>query len=151
MGLLGLNDLKLKLERYCAYQDRCTQDVLQKIKKIGIEDSEKIKITLHHLESLGFIDDSRFVNSFISGKVSIKKWGVNKIKSSLFEKRLDCELIDRGLNKIDKSLYEKNLRSLFEKKSKELTGFETDFTKKSKIIRYLSGKGYTTEEINRCF
>jgi SOS response regulatory protein OraA/RecX len=37
------------------------------------------------------------------------------------------------------------------KKKEGLPGFETDYAKKSKIIRFLAGKGYSSEEIRRCF
>lgn len=151
MSSLGFNEILLRLERYCAYQERCTHEVLQKIKTIGLEDSQKIQELLKHLQSLDFLNDMRFVESYINGRVSIKKWGVNKIKAGLFEKRIDSKLIDEGLHKLDKPLYERNLRSLFDKKKEGLPGFETDYAKKSKIIRFLAGKGYSSEEIRRCF
>ena len=55
----------------------------------------------------------------------------------------------RGL--INKSIYEKNLQALFDKKKEGLPGFESDYKKKSKIMRFLATKGYTSEEIGRCF
>jgi regulatory protein len=87
MSSLGFNEIVLRLERYCAYQERCTHEVLQKIKTIGLEDSQKIQELLKHLQSLDFLNDMRCVESYINGKVSIKKWGVNKIKAGLFEKK----------------------------------------------------------------
>ena len=111
----------------------------------------KIQEALQHLRSLDFLNDKRFVESYINGKVSIKKWGVNKIKARLFEKRIDPKLIDDGLGQINKSIYEKNLQALFDKKKEGLPGFESDYKKKSKIMRFLATKGYTSEEIGRCF
>ncbi len=151
MSSLGFKEILLRLERYCAYQERCTHEVLQKIKTIGLEDSQKIQEALKHLQSLDFLNDRRFVESYINGRVSIKKWGVNKIKAGLFEKRIDSRLIDEGLHKLDKPLYERNLQSLFDKKKEGLPGFEADYAKKSKIIRFLAGKGYSSEEIKGCF
>ena len=118
MSSLGFNEIIIRLERYCAYQERCTYEVLQKIKTIGLEDPKKIKDALLHLESFGFLNNKRFVESYINGKVSIKKWGVIKIKAGLLEKRIDQKLINDGIAKIDESLYEQNLRSLFEKKQR---------------------------------
>jgi regulatory protein len=151
MSSLGFNEIILRLERYCAYQERCKHEVLQKIKTIGLEDPDKIEEAFRHLESLSFVSDIRFVESYIAGKVSIKRWGVNKIKAGLFEKRIDSNLIERGLVKIDKPLYKKNLQSLFDKKKQGLPGYEDDYVIKSKIMRFLAAKGYTAEEINSCF
>ena len=151
MSSLGFNEIIIRLERYCAYQERCTHEVLQKIKTIGLEDPKKIKEALLHLESCGFLNNKRFVESYINGKVSIKKWGVIKIKAGLFEKRIDQKLINDGIAKIDECLYEKNLRSLFEKKTEDIPDFTSDYKKKAKIMRFLAAKGYTSEEINGCF
>ena len=151
MSSLGFNEIIIRLERYCAYQERCTHEVLQKIKTIGLEDPKKIKEALLHLESCGFLNNKRFVESYINGKVSIKKWGVIKIKAGLFEKRIDQKLINDGIAKIDENIYEQNLRSLFEKKTKSVPGFISDYNQKLKVMRFLAAKGYTLEEINRCF
>lgn len=151
MSSLGFNEIIIRLESYCAYQERCTHEVLQKINTIGLEDSNKIKDVLQHLKSLNFLNDKRFVDSYVKGKVSIKKWGVNKIKAGLFEKRIDQKLINDGITKIDECLYEKNLRSLFEKKTEDIPDFTSDYKKKAKIMRFLAAKGYTSEEINGCF
>ena len=151
MDSLGFNEIIIRLERYCAYQERCTHEVLQKVKTIGLDDSQKIQEALQHLRSLDFLNDKRFVESYINGRISIKKWGVNKIKAGLFEKRIDPKLIDDGLGQINKSIYEKNLQALLNKKKEGLPGFESDYKKKSKIMRFLATKGYTSEEIGRCF
>ena len=59
MSSLGFNEIILRLERYCAYQERCKHEVLQKIKTIGLEDPDKIEEALRHLESLSFVSDIR--------------------------------------------------------------------------------------------
>ena len=151
MSSLGFNEILMRLERYCAYQERCTHEVLQKIKTIGLEDSQKVQEALHHLRALDFLNDKRFVESYINGKVSIKKWGVNKIKAGLFEKRIEQKLINDGLAQINQVLYEKNIRVLFDKKKAGLPGFESNYTEKLKIMRYLAAKGYTPDQISSCF
>ncbi len=151
MSSLGFNEILVRLERYCAYQDRCKYEVLKKIKTIGIEEQSKTQKILQHLISSGFLNEERFVESYITGKVSIKKWGTNKIRAGLFEKRIQQQLIDNGINKIDKTLYHNNLNYLFDKKTRALPGFDSDYRIKSKIMRFLATKGYTAEEIKGCF
>tara|TARA_B100000902_G_C27041651_1_gene779622 strand:+ start:469 stop:846 length:378 start_codon:yes stop_codon:yes gene_type:complete len=125
--------------------------VLKKIKTIGLEEQSKTQKILQHLISSGFLNEERFVESYITGKVSIKKWGTNKIRAGLFEKRIQQQLIDNGINKIDKTLYHNNLNYLFDKKTRALPGFDSDYRIKSKIMRFLATKGYTAEEIKGCF
>jgi regulatory protein len=148
---LGFNEILKRLEYFCAYQERCEFDVLEKIKKLGLQNPEKTEMLIKRLQKDGFLDQKRFVNSYITGKVSIKKWGVNKIRAGLIQKRIEPVIIARGIMEIDAGLYQENLQALFEKKILALKDYKTDYQQKSKVIRFLSGKGYSSEEIYRLF
>jgi len=148
---LGFNEILKRLEYFCAYQERCEYDVLEKIKKFGLQNREKTEMLIKRLQKDGFLDQKRFVNSYITGKVSIKKWGVNKIRAGLVQKRIEPVIIARGIMEIDAGLYQENLQALFEKKILALKDYKTDYQQKSKVIRFLSGKGYSSEEIYRLF
>jgi regulatory protein len=148
---LGFNEILKRLEYFCAYQERCEFDVLEKIKKLGLQNPEKTEMLIKRLQKDGFLDQKRFVNSYITGKVSIKKWGVNKIRAGLVQKRIEPVIIARGIMEIDAGLYKENLQALFEKKILALKDYKTDYQQKSKVIRFLSGKGYSSEEIYRLF
>ena len=151
MESLGFNEILKRLEYFCAYQERCEFDVLEKIKKLGLQNPEKTEMLIKRLQKDGFLDQKRFVNSYITGKVSIKKWGVNKIRAGLIQKRIEPVIIARGIMEIDADLYQENLQALFEKKIIALKDYKTDYQQKSKVIRFLSGKGYSSEEIYRLF
>jgi regulatory protein len=148
---LGFNEILKRLEYFCAYQERCEYDVLEKVKKFGLQNPEKTEMLIKRLQKDGFLDQKRFVNSYITGKVSIKKWGVNKIRAGLVQKRIEPVIIARGIMGIDADLYQENLQALFEKKIIALKDYKTDYQQKSKVIRFLSGKGYSSEEIYRLF
>ena len=151
MESLGFNEILKRLEYFCAYQERCEFDVLEKVKKLGLQNPEKTEMLIKRLQKDGFLDQKRFVNSYITGKVSIKKWGVNKIRAGLIQKRIEPVIIARGIMEIDAGLYQENLQALFEKKILALKDYKTDYQQKSKVIRFLSGKGYSSEEIYRLF
>ena len=151
MESLGFNEILKRLEYFCAYQERCEYDVLEKVKKFGLQNPEKTEMLIKRLQKDGFLDQKRFVNSYITGKISIKKWGVNKIRAGLVQKRIEPVIIARGIMEIDAGLYQENLQSLFEKKILALKDYKTDYQQKSKVIRFLSGKGYSSEEIYRLF
>jgi regulatory protein len=148
---LGFNEILKRLEYFCAYQERCEFDVLEKVKKLGLQNPEKTEMLIKRLQKDGFLDQKRFVNSYITGKVSIKKWGVNNIRAGLVQKRIEPVIIARGIMEIDAGLYQENLQALFEKKILALKDYKTDYQQKSKVIRFLSGKGYSSEEIYRLF
>ena len=151
MEALGFEELLTRLEYFCAYQERCEYDVLEKIKKLCLDGPEKTKLLIKRLQKEGFLDQQRFIASYVMGKVSIKKWGVNKIRAGLIQKRISPDDIARGMMEIDTNIYQENLRSLFEKKIINLADYKTDYQQKSKVVRFLSSKGYTAEEVYGLF
>ena len=151
MEVLGFDEILKRLEYFCAYQERCEYDVLEKIKKLGLDGPEKTMLLIKRLQKEGFLDQQRFITSYVMGKVSIKKWGVNKIRAGLIQKRISPDDIARGIMEIDTNIYQENLRSLFEKKIINLADYKTDYQQKSKVVRFLSSKGYTAEEVYGLF
>lgn len=147
MGLLEFSKIKSKLERYCAYQERSVYEAEKKIKTFIVED-EKIEILISSLISDGFLNQNRFVESFIQGKVNLKKWGKQKIRSGLIQHKISKELIDQGLQNISKEKYNQNLRGLAEKKALTLKKGLSAFEKKGKVLRFLSSKGYSGEDFD---
>jgi regulatory protein len=67
-------DALKKLQRYCAYQDRCHQEARRKLLDLGIygDDLEEI---ISELISDNFLNEERFARSFARGKFRIKGWG----------------------------------------------------------------------------
>ena len=146
MESLGFDEIKLRLERFCAYQERCSNDVLIKMQSLGVSEKPLETKLLNSLKKDRFINDKRFVEAFIEGKVNIKKWGVNKIRAGLFQRFISSALIEEGLLGLDKSKYKKNLLNLATKKEALLSEKETAYIKKTKVLRYLASKGYTSED-----
>lgn len=146
MESLGFGEIKLRLERFCAYQERCSNDVLIKMQSLGVSEKTLETKLLNALKKDRFLNDKRFVEAFIEGKVNIKKWGVNKIRAGLFQRFISSALIEEGLLGLDKPKYKKNLLSLVTKKEALLSEKETAYIKKTKVLRYLASKGYTSED-----
>lgn len=133
-----------KLERYCAYQDRCTQEVLTKLRSLQVEEKEAQQI-LRLLKNDGFVDDERYAQSYIRGKVGLKQWGKQKIRMSLLQKGIPKELINKYLEYITPQQYTDNLQAAVRK----WTQSHGPVTQENitKLYRHLMAKGYTYEEI----
>ena len=133
------NDAILKkVLRYCAYQDRCTQEVRIKLATFDMPDSEKGKI-MKLLVDEGYLDDERYASTFVRSKIHLKKWGVNKIKMSLKMKGINDEIIDDALSEIDHEIYKDELIKVL--KAKKIN--ESDpYKKKAKLAQYAIQKGY---------
>ena len=132
---------KAKLESYCAYQDRCTHEVKEKIKTYDLNDVEVDEL-LHFLRSNKYLNDERFARSFASGKFVIKGWGKNKIRSQLKAKFLSNELIEIGLSEIEDNSYFERMKHLANRKWNELSNEKNQWIRLQKVYRFLAGKGY---------
>ena len=133
------NDAILKkVLHYCAYQDRCTQEVMKKLATFDMPDSEREKIMKLLVED-GFIDDERYASTFVRSKIHLKKWGVNKIRMALKMKGISDEIINNSLSEIDPEIYRDELVKVL--KAKKIN--ETDpYKRKAKLAQYAMQKGY---------
>ena len=141
---MTVSEITTKLERYCAYQDRCTQEVLTKLRSLQVEEKEAQQI-LRLLKNDGFVDDERYAQSYIRGKVGLKQWGKQKIRMSLLQKGIPKELINKYLKHITPQQYTDNLQAAVRK----WTQSHGPVTQENitKLYRHLMAKGYTYEEI----
>jgi len=141
--LSGLKTILHKAQAYCAYQDRCTSEVLQKLRDWGV-DEERIPKIVESLTEDKFLNDDRYTVSFVSSKFRLKHWGRIKIAYELRLKKIPSELIFSALESIDENEYASTLQTLITRKSKEVK--DTDaFRKKQKVARFLISKGFESE------
>lgn len=133
------NDVILKkVLHYCAYQDRCTQEVRTKLATFDMPDSEKEKI-VKLLVDEGYLDDERYASTFVRSKIHLKKWGVNKIKMSLKMKGISDEIIGNALSEIDPEIYKDELIKVLKAKKINVSD---PYKKKAKLAQYAIQKGY---------
>ncbi len=132
-----------KAESYCAYQERSQQQVRDKLYSWGMHRNE-VENILSHLISSGFLKEERFAVAFAGGKFRIMKWGRNKIKMALREKKVSEPLIKKALSEIDEREYEKTLRQVIESRSKKIK--ESNPLKKNyKVASYAISRGFEPE------
>jgi regulatory protein len=148
---LSTQDLIVKLEAYCAYQERCFSEIKSKLVSLGAEENQ-CKLIIDHLSKTNFFNQKRFVEAFVIGKLRSNKWGRIKIKSALIQKQIEKELINQSLYSfIDSDEYNETLKYLFERKSNELANESDKWKKKEKIVRFLSSKGFEYDLIMDLF
>ena len=101
---------------------------------------------MKHLQEAGFLDETRFSESYVSGKFRIKKWGKRKIYAGLRAKGVSSELIVGVLKEIDQDLYTETLVSLASKKLEELSlKKDSPWERKIKLTRFLLQRGYEND------
>lgn len=133
------------LARYCAYQERCKADVLQKMFDIGVIPDER-ELLLQKLIEEDFVNDLRYAKTFVRGKFKINHWGKQKIKATLYQKGIAGETVKTALDEIDEQEYLSAAQTLAEKQLPKIKA-KNDFERKQKLHFYLSQKGFESQVI----
>ena len=129
-----------KMMRYCAYQERCHQEVRTKLLTLEIygDDLEEI---IAELITENFLNEERFAKAYAGGKFRIKKWGKIRIKQELKKRKIADYCIKKAMQEIDEEGYLEGLYQVIEKKMK--TEKETnEFKLKGRLAKYAIRKGF---------
>jgi regulatory protein len=137
----------LKMQHYCAYQERSHSEVRSKLIELGIY-GEILEDIVASLISDNFLNEERFAKSFAHGKFNIKKWGKIRIKQELKLRKISAYSIKKALEEIKDDEYEKTLREIINKKN-ALINETDDFKRQQKLFQYALQKGYEIELIQK--
>ncbi|WP_175473502.1 regulatory protein RecX [Algibacter pectinivorans] len=131
-----------KLEHYCAYQERCHQEVRKKLESLHMI-PEAIDVIMVHLLEHNFLNEERFAKTFVSGKFRIKAWGRRRLTLELKKKDIGKVNINQALAEIENTEYIEVFNTLAEKKVNLITE-PNIYKKKKKLIDYLLYRGWET-------
>ncbi|WP_313112477.1 regulatory protein RecX [Aequorivita sediminis] len=139
-----VDEAKRRLERYCAYQERCHKEVRQKLyemRMIPLAIDEIIDHLLRH----NFLNETRFAQAFARGKFRTKKWGRNRIVNELKMRQISKFNIKIALKEIPDSEYYKTFEALAEKRMQQLSSEKNLQKKRKKLADYLFYRGWESE------
>lgn len=139
-GLPTLDEALIKLQRYCAYQDRCHKEVREKLSDLGIWGDDAGQVIVELIEEK-FLDEERFARSFVRGKHRFKKWGRIKIERELKKKDITGYCLKMGFQEIDDEEYLETLTTIIIKKNQFLKA-KNEYERKVKLAKYAMTKGY---------
>lgn len=129
-----------KLQRYCAYQDRCHQEVRTKLLDLGVY-GDVLEEIIAELIAENFLNEERFARSFARGKFRIKKWGRNRITQELKKKNISAYCIKKAMEEIEEADYLEALHAILSKKSASIK--ESDpWEKRTKLAKYAISRGF---------
>ena len=140
-------DKKAIIVHYCNYQERCHQEVRNKLYEIGCHKQEVEELISYLIES-NLLNEERYAQSFARGKFRLKNWGRNKIIHELRKKKISDYCIRKSMLEIDDVDYEETINKIAEKKYKELCREKNNRIREQKIYRYLLQKGFESNVIN---
>jgi len=131
-----------KLRHFCGYQERCHEEVKQKLYSLGLYKDE-IESAISVLIEENYLNEERYAIAFAGGKFRMKQWGKVKIEYELKSKKVSAYNIKLALKSIEEDDYLKTLYDLTQKKWESIAlEDEKLFVKRSKITTYLLQRGF---------
>lgn len=130
----------LKLEHFCAYQERCHAEVVAKLYSLKMT-SDEIDVIVVQLIDGNFLNETRFACSFARGKHRIKFWGRIRITNELKARQISAVNITLALKEISADEYETTFEQLSERCWNSIHENNT-LKKRKKFCDYLLRRGY---------
>lgn len=136
-----------RMQRYCAYQDRCHLEARHKLLDLGVYGQDLEEILLALIEEK-FLDEERFARSFARGKFQIKGWGRIRITSELKQRQISSYCLRKAMEEIDSEAYlqklEQQLRTRAEQYNNETSNL---FEIRQRLAQYGIRKGFEPEVV----
>lgn len=138
----------LKAAHYCAYQERCHNEVVLKLGEWGVYGMEA-QIILSKLIEQNYLNEERFAKAFAGGKFRVKQWGRLKIKRELKVRGVSDFCINEAIKEIEADDYLETLKEVIEKKMATFKSLQLGIAKK-KVYHYAATKGFESDLIWDC-
>ncbi|GEQ84628.1 recombinase RecX [Patiriisocius marinistellae] len=141
-----IEEAKRKLEKYCAYQERCHKEINKKLKEMRMI-PQAIDEVIGHLLEHNFLNETRFAQAYTRGKFRQKKWGRIRITRELKIRQISAYNLKLALKEIPEGEYQDTFETLFEKRVSQLKTEKDNQKKRKKIADYLLYRGWESAMI----
>jgi regulatory protein len=138
--IFTIKEALLKLEHFCAYQERCHAEVVSKLYSLKMTPDEIDYIVVQLIEN-NFLNETRFACSFARGKHRIKQWGKIRITNELKARQISSTNISLALKEISPEEYESTFENLSERCWNSIPE-KNILKKRKKFCDYLLRRGY---------
>jgi len=133
-----------QLQHFCGYRERCHEEVKEKLRSLGIWRADQDQIIASLIEG-DYLNEERFARVFAGGKFRVNRWGRNRIRYALLQKKVSEYCIRKGLAEIDEGEYDRVLEKLVHDRLYQLAG--PIAIRREKTMTYLIGRGFEAERI----
>ena len=137
-----------RVAAYCSRAERSEFAVRKKLVAWEVPE-DGIKRIIDRLRKEKYLDDNRFVQSFINDKLKFNKWGRTKIIYELKKRNIPESVYIPILEELSGDEFEKQLMHILSVKIKSVKG-KNDYDKKTKLIRFAIGRGFTMDIVIKC-
>lgn len=137
---LTVSQVKIKMEFFCSYQERCHKDIESKLFTYKLLEPEKNEIIVHLIDN-NFLNETRFAQAFARGKQRIKSWGRIRIVNELKFRGISTYNIKTALKEFTETQYLETFHTLADRNWESIRENNTN-KKRKKFCDFMLRKGY---------
>ena len=139
------NEALIKAASFCAYQERCHKEVLEKLADLGIYGLDADEMLLRLIQD-NYVNEERFAKAYAGGKFRVKQWGKQKIMRELKMREVSDYCIAEALKEIEEADYQETLSKILEQKYKTVKAMN-ELQRKHKTAQYAISRGFESQLI----
>ena len=128
------------MRKWCSSQERCTQDVRERLRKKGADEAS-IDAIQAQLNDEKYLSDRRFAEAFVRARAVYKGWGPAKIRAGLKAKGVSGTDIEAGFAALEEVTFKDSLGDLLNRRKRELP------EGRDRVIRWLLSRGFSLGSI----
>jgi len=102
--------------------------------------------TVEELKELGYLNDERYAEDFISTRLATKPLSRRKLREQLYEHKIPADIIDAALTAITDDDERSSAKLVAQKFSRQFAALEYD-ERKNRVIKRLVGRGFDHQTI----
>jgi len=145
-----VNDTKFfdvydKTVKYILKKRRSEKEILEYLRKYNLSSSDT-NYVIDKLKDIKLINDEEYARAYISDKIHLTKYGINKIRIDLLNKDIPLNIIERELDQVDDSLINERLEKLILKKINSNHKYSNN-NLKQRILSEMINLGYSKEKV----
>lgn len=131
---------------FCSLSEHCESEVRERLQKVAVSADDADRI-VDYLYDEQYLDAARYCHAFSRDRLRFAHWGRVKIQQALRLKGLSDGDIRQALDELPEDEYRSILRNTLQQKLRSLPDEEDDYTRRGKLIRFATGRGFTMDEI----
>lgn len=133
-----------QLQHFCGYRERCHEEVREKLRSLGIWRSDQDEVISKLIEG-DYLNEERYARVFAGGKFRVNRWGRNRIRYELLQKKVSEYCIRKAMKEIDEVEYDRVIEKLVGERMGQST--ERIEIRRQKTMTYLIGRGFEADRI----
>ncbi len=132
--------------RLCSRREYSASQIRDRLSTAGMDGRQTAQI-LQTLKEEHFLDDARYLRSFIQDKWRFGHWGRMKIFHALRLQGFAAEDVQSAWSEVDADAYAAMVQTELEKKYRTLK-HSASFETRQKLLRFGAGRGYDVAQMS---